>query len=523
MAAATWAGSLPSAGAQANFGGDFAGYSTGTAIHTDATLGTTALVDVEQAFSANSTNSAGLATPILNEMAVVAQPALPTKQSYGQGTGLQVGVGTTAPIAPGENQILLAGLAEANAAPTTPLVTRQIGPVSLPPVAFANVLRGQAAAAFNPNSCVIGQPLSFGLGYADDTQLVGAATPGAPQLTGALISTDNTVDRVSQSRSLSYLVPNGDGTFGLVSETRQTIAPISVFDNQLNEITIELLGEFILRATATGKPGGASVTFAPAGAPTPTTPILTISQGLLPAINLNFQQLFGVGGLVLTTGVLDLAIAEDPRAIGGSAASTPTLAADGTLAAGAADVVRAQLLPALGLGLLDLRLGHMEAAAQVPAGGIRCNIPVSKTTNPDPVLAGQRFTWTISIPSSATAFADLACDLVNIDVIDRVRILNGDVRYRLVSASSGGVISGTDTVTWTGLGPYTPGAPPITLTIVGEILPNSEAGLLENRVDVTALVTNCTAGAGGSQLVGDARLVGTTTITGFTTVNAPQV
>ena len=63
--------------------------------------------------------------------------------------------------------------------------------------------------------------------------------------------------------------------------------------------------------------------------------------------------------------------------------------------------MRLQLLQLPGISALDLGLGHFEGAVSVPAGGVRCTLPVSKVANPDPVAVGQDVVFTISIPSDA--------------------------------------------------------------------------------------------------------------------------
>jgi len=72
----------------------------------------------------------------------------------------------------------LSGLAEASAPPPTDLITREIN-LNLAPVAFASLLRGQAQAIYDPNICAIGQPISYGLGYAANLQLLGAVGQAA--------------------------------------------------------------------------------------------------------------------------------------------------------------------------------------------------------------------------------------------------------------------------------------------------------------------------------------------------------
>jgi hypothetical protein len=130
------------------------------------------------------------------------------------------------------------------------------------------------------------------MGYAGNAALVG--TP-----TAEMIASNTNDNAVSQSKSFTYLIPNivngaADGTYGLVTETHQILAPITVFPGttvltaipglpalpvafpDVGVITIEFAGEWVLRSTATGKMGGATVEYAPAGSPDPTTKVITV-------------------------------------------------------------------------------------------------------------------------------------------------------------------------------------------------------------------------------------------------------
>ena len=67
----------------------------------------------------------------------------------------------------------------------------------------------------------------------------------------------------ADSRSFTYLASNGDGTYGLATETHMTFAPISLLQTDPAApppVVIEILGEWVFRAVATGKPGGSSIT-----------------------------------------------------------------------------------------------------------------------------------------------------------------------------------------------------------------------------------------------------------------------
>ncbi|TMK84198.1 MAG: hypothetical protein E6G57_15135, partial [Actinobacteria bacterium] len=271
----------------------FSGYSTGTVVHADLLQlpgpnPTSRLVNADVGFSGAAADTTGLANPVNNEMQNAVSPALPTKNSYGRGSGLELGVGTSLPNNPDANQAILAGLAEASAPPSTPLVTKEVGPIKGSPLIYASLLRGQAEANFDPNAC---------LGNVANVELLNAgATNPDGSMQQPIIATNigNPTDRaVGQAQSFMHLVPNGDGTFGLLSETHETVAPITLFKGTANELRIELLGEWVLRSTATGKPGGANVTYAPAGNPTPTTPLITITPpGGAPQIILKTQDLF---------------------------------------------------------------------------------------------------------------------------------------------------------------------------------------------------------------------------------------
>src|SRR5207247_9405121 len=103
---------------------------------------------------------------------------------------------------------------------------------------------------WNNNVCIFGQPLAYGLGYAADAQLLdaGSANPdGSMSQPVIALDTGTPTDRtVSQSKSFTYLKPNGDGTFGLVSEVPETIAPVTIAKGMAGGTTIEFPGEWVL-------------------------------------------------------------------------------------------------------------------------------------------------------------------------------------------------------------------------------------------------------------------------------------
>jgi len=490
------------AGAEAVPRDRFAGRATASAIHVDAERGSGGsprLVGVDVASAAAAIDSGGLGRPMSDETGRVVQPAGGRgTRTYGRGAGLEAAVLRSAV------HIAAAGVSEAEAPPTG-RPTQEVGPVRLGPIAFASLVRGRAAPDWSATGCVIGRPLSSALGAIVDAQLLGRG-PDRPdgQLTSPVLATggaEGSGRAVTVSESVEYLEPGADDSFALVSESRQSFAPVTLFGGTPSELTVELLGEFVLRATASGRPGGAHVEYAPAGDPTPTTPVLRLIQRGR-STEFTYQQIFGRAGFSLAVDPLvRLAVAEHARQAvrpggQGDPASQPQESPDGTLAAAAVDVVRVTVLdqPIAGAArALDVRIGHMEVAAAVPAGGVTCRLPVHKSDDPTFVVAGGTFTWTISIPSRADALDGMSCDLVDIAAVDTATATTG-VRFRITAASAGGVIDGRR-VTWPGLGRYHPGDPPIVVTVGGRVEPDSEAGTLHDTVVVAAGLAGC-AGSG---------------------------
>src|SRR5579884_313921 len=320
----------------------YAGYGTASVIHTDLLqVGTQRLENLDAAFSGAAFSSAPLAQPTTNEMARIVAPALAAGNAYGRGSGLEVGVAIDQS---GQNQIIPGSVAEAKAPPSTGLVTKEVGPVDVSPLASADLLRGQAQSLANA-ACTTGVDLSYGLGYASNLGLISGGL-GSPTLSTTAATPDRSV---SQSRSHTFLVPQAGASspirkFGLASETRETIAPITFFKGQANQFTLEFAGEWVLRTTSDGNTG--TVFYGP-GNVTPDTPLLRVldkNGNLMSNIpEITTQTLFGATGLnVNIPNVANITIGGPPRMIGGSAQSKPVQTA--TLTDAAVDVVSIQLL-----------------------------------------------------------------------------------------------------------------------------------------------------------------------------------
>ncbi|HVL81173.1 MAG TPA: hypothetical protein VM840_06230 [Actinomycetota bacterium] len=477
---------------------DFSGYATSTVAHLHLVeQGQLRLENTDAAFTGAAVDSTGLGAAQLNEVKRVVRPAAEGanagKKTYARGSGLEVGLALNPPSAPG--QLNLQGLAQAWAPPTS-TQNQVIGPVNVNNLAYASTLRGNATARWTDDStCVLGTDLSRGFAHVENLQLVGSGGNNEG-LTNPLIGTfaPQNGRAISNSVSRTALVPQRNAAgqpigpnFGLISQTRQTIAPVTLFAGTTNETRIEFLGEWVLTVVATGIDGGAYVHYGP-GAVNPETLVANIVRAGQDVVRVRLQQITGNTGLVvpLPSGLGEIAIGEDPRAIGGNAASQPEIAADGTSAAAAVDVVRIRLtIP--GVEVTDLRIGHMEVRAQVPAGGIACALPVTKVATPDSVSVGDNFTTTITINNPYD------CDLVGIVVNDEITTTGG-ARFRVVSTTPtadqvpGGDNLSSGTVRWSLPDPLGPGEQTqVAVTLQAQ----GSSGRIDDIARATGALANC--------------------------------
>ena len=171
------------AGAQPVSDQAFSAYGTGTVVGLNVLrLGNVQVLNAQVGFAGQAMNSKGLGTATTNELGYIAQPSQPSKTSYGRGAGLEIGLLTPHPSNPDPNQILLAGLAQSSAPPINGPVVKQIGPINLGPILWANLLRGKAQTASDPSTCTVGKPVAFGQA---EVARVDCSTPGAPAPTAS--------------------------------------------------------------------------------------------------------------------------------------------------------------------------------------------------------------------------------------------------------------------------------------------------------------------------------------------------
>ncbi len=490
---------------------DLRGFATGQPAHVDAlNAGDTRVADAEVAWSAASVDADadGLAGVKQNEFTRTIHPDLGDKMSHARGSGLELGVGTT-PI--DENQLQLTAKAEADAPPPSSDL-QEIALEGLDPLAYASLLRGVAVAnseagGLVPDVCVLGDDISRGQGFAADVQLldIGGDTQ-APGLDAPVLALDdqdvpNDNQSVSQSTSRMKLVPAGGNQFGLMAEVRQTIAPVQIAQVPTTEgdaaITVRLLGEWVLRAVATGSQGGASIFYGP-GTEDPQVNVLEI-LGLGDPILVTLEMLLGDEGLNIPLApLLDIQLGEDPRAIAAPGAnpdqaSSPSIAANGRSASAAVDVLRVIIADG---DVADVRAGHMEVSVEVPDGGVTCPIPVTKTADPTDIFVAPREPDTSHIELTVHNVYD--CDLVNTTLTDEIKTIEGTPKFRLLNddpaAASpdipdGGLLveDGAETITWN-LGTIPKGT---TKKVSIDLQTVDTGGILEDIAKAAGEFANC--------------------------------
>jgi hypothetical protein len=466
--------------------------------------GTTHLARVDQAFSGETAASGGLG-PAVNSPITgsLVQPAVSgTVNATARGTGAEVGLGVSNAQ---QNQIQL-GIAESEAPPpnsvgtiTGPAVSAV--PLVIPGVLQTGVLHGFAATSYSPTFCPVGQPLAFGLGSAAAPTTVATTLVASPGDAQSFTRTD--------------LVANSDGTFGLATQVAETIAPVIVTlagAGTATPTTLEINvqgtspSQPIVLTSATDGEGHAATTLSN-GDPSVEV-ILTLAGVALPPITASLATLgTAVNGLLgptsglhtLLSGLgLDLALTiGDGKTV---ASPLPGDANGPNTTSGSYDLIGLHLgtTGTSPTTVLDLRIGHLESFASLPAGSIECTVPVAKVANPPTVTAGNTFTWAISIPATSSSLADSTCDLTNIKATDKISINSGSPSFNVGTISNGGVYnSATKTVTWSNLGTYHPGDPPIVVTIQVSVPSGSAAGVLQDTANVTAGLGNCTGGITG--------------------------
>jgi hypothetical protein len=549
----------------------FATFGTGSELHLGLLNVPAAKVQVaglEQAFSGQAVASpqmGGLTKPICATTGAVVQPnTVPSStNAFARAAAAELGVATNPTCTTDTNQVKVPTLADAMSPPLRPLVSKSAANIPASPVINADVLEASNSAIYDPNVCPIGQPMAYGEAKAAGIDLLKGQA-----LTVSTAGSANT--GIAQSQTYSYLVANPDGTFGVASQTTEVIAPITISLTNMASIEVAIgaagtNAPVTLIAHSDGQ-GHSSVTLSNDD---PTISVTLNAAGqkvpLVPPQIGSLKKLLGQGGLKIDLSNLTTLLSSTSPSV-----VAPVLQLLSTLGAKTITDLVSKLLTGLGISgvitiagpvyptqghpltstsnqtvsggwdliaidppiqiglpgalvikLAGLNVGHMEAGSYLQQA-FTCSIPVNKTANPMTVQAGNQFTWNISIPTDAHSLDAMACKLTHVKAIDKIGVFQGSPKFKVESVSNGGSYdAATQTITWTDLGDYTPGSPPIGLTITVSVPSDSPGGILQDIVNVSSGVGGCTGGAThNAGLVGN---LGNTTLTGMFTLNAPTV
>ena len=508
----------------------FSAYINGTTVHAHAVQAPPKVADADVAFSSVAFGGGGIKTAVVNEMNELVAPAT-AKQVHARGGGVELGIGEEVPQVDGRPLELPVAIAEAATAkapfadgPNTTTIVPLDG--ALNPLVNAQALQGIAAALWNPNYLfpMLGNPIGYGYGTAADVEALNlGGVDEAGDFTAPLLDTEapGPERNVSSSQSYTYLVNNGDGTCGIATESHISIAPIQISlppnpDAPQTGLLIEVAGDWVMKAVATGKPTGNKLTYTPDPNQDPASFVLRVLDLSAPAGEqvlgqLALQDILGDTGLADQLDpldpLLDIAVGADPRAISDAQIPDDTSApiVTPTRVAAAADVVRLKLAAGLadGFEAADLRVGHFETDIRVPNGGVNCEIPIAKTSSVPVANTGQTFTFTVKIPATAASVIPFPCDLTNVKVTDVLSVEDAPnpakpPKMNLISGTGpkgqvGKVSADKQSITFDNLGSWTPGGNPIVVTIKAIVDAASGNGLVKDEATATATAGNCKA------------------------------
>jgi uncharacterized repeat protein (TIGR01451 family) len=127
----------------------------------------------------------------------------------------------------------------------------------------------------------------------------------------------------------------------------------------------------------------------------------------------------------------------------------------------------------------DIRIGHMEAAVAVPAGGIECGIGLQKTSSHEIVRPNDSFTWTVTVTNPND------CVLTSVKVVDTITA-DAPIRYSLTSSDPKANSESDKGLTWNDVGPIQPGGKKA-LLINMKVASNSGGGLFLDEAVATGV------------------------------------
>lgn len=405
-------------------GGPYGGFAQGTVAHVSAldVMGTKVLnAEVGQASAAVA--SEGLPTAIYNEYdRPIVRAGFKGKNSYGRASLLEAGLGVTKTDA---NQVA-PFVSEAATSGGTKVDDKD--PVHVPgsPLLYLDALHTTAVANWNANTCVIGQPISASQATAASAQLVNLVSNTNPNgsFPQALAGLG-----VVGTHSYEILYPGKGPGLGLASVTVTDAVHLALLQGTANEVDIDVAPAFLV-TQADGTPGGAKVTYeAPIAKISAGGQVIKILTDLTGPIDIQIPPGAGTNG---TDMLLRLKLGTLLPLVSSSGPNIKTLTKpDGTIAQGSVNVLELTLLkvPEVPLTGATVSVGHLEAAAQVPSGGVSCPIPVTKTSDKESVTTGSSFTTTIKVDNP------WVCPLVLSKVTDEINTIDGNATFQVTSAT----------------------------------------------------------------------------------------
>lgn len=236
--------------------------------------------------------------------------------------------------------------------PAGPVVDELLN-LPIDPVLNASVAKATAHARWVTGGCVApGTPISYAKSELADANVL----TGTPLGTDAVVAVDNAQGDTVFSESTTELI-NVAGTSkkGSKSTTTTQITAITLFKGSANQLTINVSAPPVVTATATGKPGGAKVTYSE-----PVLQIVDAMGNILGELNAADANLdLDVSPLIhLKLGTLH-----------------KVTKPDGTFASGDADLLEVTVLNLPGAlePVLKLNIAGGRVNTSVPSGGVDCS------------------------------------------------------------------------------------------------------------------------------------------------------
>ena len=491
LVAAVFATSLfaLSPGLAQNAGAPYHGYANGTIIHVDAlTTDGTRVADAELGIGSAQVDSEGL-SKVHNVYQRVVVPGTTSAKHVGAHSSiLEAGALLSPPDAENTVKPFIATTFD-NDEPVDESVVRE----AVSPIAFVELLTNKAATVWNGDACVLGEPMADGQQRVSRLDVLETGDdPDTPELAGfdkplfALEGFSAGPRRgVSDVISREWLYVGNGGNFGLYSVTTTTLMPVTLFGGTENELTVEIAGPAYLVARADGSPGGAVVAY--------SAPLVSLIQGGV-ATTLLPDKPYIIDEPDSNNPLIKIRVNAVEPLPGPNGIAGDTTLGNGTKAAAVANVLEVTLLDDVA-GLkpgATFALGHMEAAATVPAGGITCELPVTKSASPSSVQVGNPFTTTIKITNP------YACTISNLQLGDEISIENS-ARFTFLdtdpstSMPGGSNLSSAD-ASWS-LGSLAPGASKEVDVVLGA---RNGVGRILDTATASGSLTNCPAAPAGA-------------------------